>query len=82
MYAFYGTTSVVQTIRCFPVERREDPNIPGSCINPLTLLLVTGVFNTISALLIFSLPVFIVVKRRMNVENCVSSALLVIFGLA
>ena len=57
MVAFYVSTGLVKIFECMPREKSYDKSIPGTCINVPALLDVSGVFNTVTDIIILVLPI-------------------------
>ncbi|KAF2794510.1 hypothetical protein K505DRAFT_189583, partial [Melanomma pulvis-pyrius CBS 109.77] len=55
--SFYTAITLVKIFQCNPIERAYKKSIPGRCINVPILLIVSGLFNTISDALILLVPI-------------------------
>ncbi|KAF2742747.1 hypothetical protein M011DRAFT_255856 [Sporormia fimetaria CBS 119925] len=54
---FYASITLAKIWQCSPREKTWDDNTPGTCINLPLLLQVSGLFNTISDVLILLVPI-------------------------
>ena len=66
---FYGAITIVKVIQCIPRERIWDSSISGSCIDLTAVLKTTGIFNTVSDLLILILPIREIWKLQMDTRH-------------
>ncbi|KAI0097508.1 hypothetical protein GGR51DRAFT_578051 [Nemania sp. FL0031] len=79
---FYTATNIAKIWECVPREKIFDPKIPGHCINTSTLLVVSGLFNTITDFIILFLPIQAVWGMQMNLRNKLTVVLVFTFGLS
>ena len=78
---FYIATTVVKIWECTPRPRIWDKSIEGTCINVPNLLNTSGLFNTLSDILILLVPVKSVWKLNMSIGRKVGCVLLFTVGL-
>ena len=64
--AFYAATMLVKIWQCNPRERIWDKEVSGRCINVSSLFNMSGIFNTVTDLLILLIPVKLVWNLRMK----------------
>ncbi|KAF2713714.1 hypothetical protein K504DRAFT_498509 [Pleomassaria siparia CBS 279.74] len=55
--SFYSAITLVKVFQCSPVRKAYAKTTPGHCINVPILLIVSGLFNTISDALILLVPI-------------------------
>jgi hypothetical protein len=82
MFMYYTSTTIVKIFECTPRERLFDPKIPGTCIDIPMLLLITGIFNIITDVIILLLPVKAVWDLKMQIRKKTVVVLVFTFGLA
>ena len=78
---FYIATTAVKIWECTPRSRIWDKSIQGTCINVSSLLNTSGLFNTISDILILLVPVKSVWRLNMDRGRKVACVLLFTVGL-
>lgn len=66
---FYFATSVVKIWECTPREKVWNKSVPGTCVNVSTLLNTSGLFNTITDVIILLIPVKSVWSLHMNARR-------------
>ncbi|KAI0907637.1 hypothetical protein F4823DRAFT_641220 [Ustulina deusta] len=79
---FYIATNIVKIWECIPRAKIWDPTIPGTCINTPMLLNVSGLFNTVTDLIILLLPFKAVWRMNMNLKKKTMVVLVFTFGLS
>jgi hypothetical protein len=55
--AFYTALTLVKVFQCHPQAKAYNKSIPGRCINIGAVLIVSGMFNTVSDALILLVPI-------------------------
>ena len=55
--AFYTAITLVKIFQCSPSEKAYDISVPGHCISIPNLLIVSGLFNTISDAWVLFVPI-------------------------
>ena len=78
---FYTTTTAVKIWECTPRSRIWDKSIGGTCIDIPSLLNTSGLFNTITDILILLVPVKSVWILNMDMRRKVGCVLLFTVGL-
>ncbi|MCJ1423886.1 hypothetical protein MMC29_001771 [Sticta canariensis] len=78
---FYITTSGIKLFECTPRSRIWDKSIGGRCIDISRLLNTSGLFNTITDVLILLVPLKSVWKLNMSMGRKVACVLLFTVGL-
>ena len=66
---FYVTTTFVKIWECSPRERIWNRSVPGHCINISSLLNASGLFNSITDLIILLVPVQFVRRLRTSARK-------------
>ncbi|KAI1656045.1 hypothetical protein F4813DRAFT_365112 [Daldinia decipiens] len=79
---FYTAINIVKIWECVPREKILNDKIPGSCINTPILLNTSGIFNTVTDLIILLLPVRAVWGLNMSPREKVAVVLVFTFGLS
>ncbi|KAI1461618.1 hypothetical protein F4805DRAFT_453501 [Annulohypoxylon moriforme] len=78
---FYGSTTIVKIWECIPRTRIWDKGIPGTCISTTVLLDTSGLFNTLTDLIMLLLPVKAVWGLKLKVKQKVLVIGVFTFGL-
>lgn len=78
---FYVATTIVKIWECTPRERIWNRSIPGTCVNISSLLNTSGLFNTISDVLILLVPVKAVWNLKMDKARKIGVVLVFTVGL-
>lgn len=78
---FYTATSLAKIWECSPRRRIWDKSVPGTCIDTSRLLNTSGLFNTISDILILLVPVKAVWNLHMGTGRKVACVLLFTVGM-
>jgi hypothetical protein len=81
LVAFYSATTFVKIFECSPRAKIVNQKVPGSCVNVPTLLVTSGLFNTITDFLILLLPVKAVREAKMAQKKKLLVILAFTFGL-
>lgn len=63
---FYVITTLIKVLECLPRPRIWDTSIPGTCLNISEILNASGIFNTVSDVLILLVPVKAVWNLQMK----------------
>lgn len=66
---FYLATFLVKIWECNPRERIWDRSIPGKCVNVSSLLNVSGLFNTLTDIMILLIPIKSVWNLNMTTKR-------------
>ena len=66
---FYLATFLVKIWECNPRERIWDRSIPGKCVNVSSLLNASGLFNTLTDIIILLIPVKSVWNLNMSTKR-------------
>ena len=66
---FYLATFLVKIWECNPRERIWDRSIPGKCVNVSSLLNVSGLFNTLTDIIILLIPIKSVWNLNMTTKR-------------
>ena len=66
---YYVTTAMVKTWACTPRERIWNKSIPGTCVDMPSLLNASGLFNTITDVILLLIPVKAVWKLQMSKQR-------------
>lgn len=74
-------TSLAKIWECIPREKIWDASIPGHCIDMPMLLNVSGLFNTVTDVIIVFLPVQSVWTLNMKLKKKIMVVLAFTFGL-
>ncbi|KAI2624938.1 hypothetical protein GGR54DRAFT_637836 [Hypoxylon sp. NC1633] len=77
---FYTATTIVKILECVPRAKIVDEGIPGTCVDISWVLDVSGIFNTITDLIVLLLPVKAVWKMKMQLKKKVTVVLVFTFG--
>ncbi|KAI1213911.1 uncharacterized protein F4807DRAFT_469664 [Annulohypoxylon truncatum] len=78
---FYSSTTLVKIWGCIPRAKIWDNDIPGSCINTPVLLDTSGVFNTLTDVIMLLLPVKAVWNMKLKLRQKVLVICVFTFGL-
>ncbi|KAI1073421.1 hypothetical protein F5B20DRAFT_587269 [Whalleya microplaca] len=78
---FYTATTIVKIWECVPRAKIFNPKIEGTCINTPMLLDVSGMFNTVTDLIVLVLPVKAVWNMKMKLSKKITVVLVFTFGL-
>ena len=81
LVCFYATTTLIKIFECDPRAKILDPTLPGSCVSVSMLLNASGMFNTITDILILLLPVHAVTKLKLSPKKKLLLVLVFTFGL-
>ena len=81
MILFYTATNLVKIFECTPRAKIFNPKIPGHCVDVPKLLNVSGLFNTITDVLILLMPVKAVWNMNMKASRKIVVVLVFTFGL-
>ena len=71
---FYFTVTCLQVFACKPVAKYWDTDIPGRCLNTISIGIATGIFNIVSDFMVLVLPQRIIwnlqgpFKKRLGVS--------------
>ena len=76
---FYFAITIVKIFQCTPRERIWDTTVSGTCVDGGMVLSVSGLFNTISDLLILLIPMNAVWK--MNASSKKKGQIMAVFGV-
>ncbi|KAH9907936.1 hypothetical protein F4778DRAFT_719706 [Xylariomycetidae sp. FL2044] len=79
--SFYAAITMAKIWACIPRAKVFDPSIPGTCIDIPALFTVSGLFNTITDVVILLLPIKVVWNMNMNLKKKVTVVLVFTFGL-
>ncbi|KAI1409794.1 hypothetical protein F5Y13DRAFT_203186 [Hypoxylon sp. FL1857] len=78
---FYTATTIVKIVECVPRAKIFDPSIPGTCINTPMLLDVSGLFNTVTDVIVLCLPVKAVWNMNLRLKKKMIVVMVFTFGL-
>ncbi|KAL8775340.1 MAG: hypothetical protein Q9209_000347 [Squamulea sp. 1 TL-2023] len=78
---FYTSTTLVKIFECSPRAKIFNPKLPGKCIDIPKLLNTSGMFNTVTDVIILLLPVKAVWNMNMRRQKKVIVVLVFTFGL-
>lgn len=78
---FYFATTIVKIWECSPRARIWDKSIPGTCVNVASLLNTSGLFNTVTDILILLVPVKSVWNLQMTRKRKLGVVLVFTVGL-
>ena len=81
MVVFYIILCFTKIFVCTPRSKFYDPEIPGACFSFSAILNASGIFNTITDLQIFLLPVRAVWNLKLRVKKKILVILAFTFGL-
>lgn len=81
LIGFYIATTLVKIWECSPREKIWNKSIPGTCIDVSSLLNISGLFNTITDIIILLVPVKAVWNMRMRKKQKVAVVLVFTVGL-
>lgn len=77
---FFVAIFLVTIFQCSPRAKAWNPEIEGKCINISALLLVVGVFNSASDLLMLIFPVYCIWHLRMTMKRKLGISALFFIG--
>ncbi|KAL1870762.1 hypothetical protein Daus18300_005082 [Diaporthe australafricana] len=79
---FYVATVIIKIFECLPRARIWDPSVPGHCIDMSMLLNVSGIFNTVTDLILVMMPFKVVWNLKlMTLKQKASVILAFTFGM-
>ena len=78
---FYFAITVVKIWECTPRERIWDSSVEGTCVDAGMVLSVSGVFNTVSDVLILLIPVKSVWNLHTSTKKKIDICLVFAIGL-
>ena len=78
---FYIATTLVKIWECTPREKIWNKIVQGDCVNIATLLNTSGLFNTITDILILLVPVKAVWNLQMRKKKKLGVVLIFTVGL-
>ena len=80
MVIFYTITCFVKIFECTPREKIYNPSIPGTCLSSYAIIGASGIFNTVTDVLILLLPVRAVWNLKTTLGKKIVVVLAFTFG--
>ena len=80
LVAFYGTTMLIKIWECTPRERILDPSVPGHCLSISSLVHASGLFNWLTDILNFFIPIQALWRLQMSARAKVGIAAVFTLG--
>ena len=67
--AFYIAAVVTLIAQCVPREKISNPSVPGVCVDNNAQLISSGSFNFTLDILIFMLPIYAILRLKLNFKR-------------
>ncbi|KAL8685611.1 MAG: hypothetical protein Q9224_005750, partial [Gallowayella concinna] len=66
---FYGIAFFLAIFACRPRHKIWSPEVDGKCLNSMALYIVSATFNTVSDVLMLSIPTYMIWKLQMSTKR-------------